>query len=135
MNYRTVDVALYQRRQDTFDFDMLVTSFGQSQSPGNELINLWHSSTAEQEGAGNVFGLKNPVIDELIHQVIYAPDRKRLVTAVRALDRVMLWGEYLVPNWYIDSHRVAYWDMFESPKSLPLYFNADSWVIQTWWKK
>jgi len=135
LRYRTVDSALYQRRTDTFDFDMIVESFGQSQSPGNELVGLWHSSTADQEGANNVMGLKNPVVDALIQKVIYAPDRKRLVTAARALDRVLLHGEYVVPNWFIATHRIAYWDRFGIPVRAPLYYGAESWMLRTWWKK
>jgi microcin C transport system substrate-binding protein len=135
LRYRTVDAALYQRRTDTFDFDMIVESFGQSQSPGNELVGLWHSSTADQEGANNVMGLKNPVVDALIQKVIYAPDRKRLIAATRALDRVLLHGEYVVPNWFIATHRIAYWNRFGMPAGTPLYYAADSWMLRTWWKK
>lgn len=135
VNYRTIDVALYQRRSDTFDFDMAVESFGQSQSPGNELIGLWHSSSADQEGSNNVMGLKNPVVDALIQKVIYAPDRRQLITATRALDRVLLHGEYLVPNWFIATHRVAFWDRFGIPEQKPRYYSADSWMLRTWWKK
>ena len=134
-HYRTVDTSLYQRRTDTFNFDMVVEAFGQSQSPGNELINYWHSSTAEQEGSSNVMGIKNPVVDKLIEKVIYAPDRKRLVTAVRALDRVMLHEDYLVPNWYIATHRIAYWDRFDYPKTLPRYYQATPWALATWWAR
>ena len=135
LRYRTVDAALYQRRTDTFDFDMIVESFGQSQSPGNELVGLWHSSTADQEGANNVMGLKDPVVDALIQKVIYAPDRKQLVSATRALDRVLLHGEYVVPNWFIATHRIAYWDRFGIPAQTPLYYGAESWMLRTWWKK
>lgn len=133
--YRTVDVALYQRRSDSFDFDMMVESMGQSQSPGNELINYWHSSTAAQEGSGNLIGIRDPVVDALIEKVIYAPNRAQLVTAVHALDRVLLHGDYIVPNWYIATHRVAYWDRFERPQTLPLYYSADTWALRTWWRK
>lgn len=135
MTYRAVDSALYQRRTDQFDFDLTVASFGASQSPGNELLSRFHSSSAGQEGSDNIMGLKDPVVDALIQKVIYAPDRRRLVTAVHALDRVLLWGDYLVPNWYIATHRVAYWDRFGMPATLPLYYNADSWMRMTWWKK
>jgi microcin C transport system substrate-binding protein len=135
MHYRTVDVALYQRRSDTFDFDMIIESFGQSQSPGNELMGLWHSASAAQEGSNNIMGLSSPVVDALIQKVIYAPDRRHLVTATRALDRVLLRGEYLVPNWFIATHRIAYWDRFGIPQHLPLYYGADSWMLRTWWKK
>ncbi|OQW95273.1 MAG: ABC transporter substrate-binding protein [Beggiatoa sp. IS2] len=135
ITYRTVDVALYQRRQDTFDFDMMVHIFGQSQSPGNELMSMWHSSSATQEGSNNLLGLQNPVVDALIEKVIYAPNREELVTTVHALDRVMLWGWYVVPNWYNDTHRIAYWNKFGQPATVPLYYLADDWVIKTWWKK
>jgi microcin C transport system substrate-binding protein len=135
MTYRTVDSALYQRRTDQFDFDMIVASFGASQSPGNELLSRFHSSSADQEGSDNIIGIKDPVVDALIEKVIYAPDRRHLVTAVRALDRVLLHGDYLVPNWYIATHRVAYWDRFGIPKTLPLYYNADTWMRMTWWKQ
>jgi microcin C transport system substrate-binding protein len=133
--YRTVDVALYQRRMDTFDFDMTVESFPQSQSPGNELMNLWHSRSAGQEGSNNTIGIQDPVVDALIERIIYAPDRRALVTAARALDRVLLHGEYLVPNWYVGAHRVAYWDKFGRPQQLPLYYNADSWMLRSWWRR
>lgn len=135
VTYRTVDSSLYQRRTDTFDFDMIVDSFVQSQSPGNEQINYWHSSSAGQEGSGNTIGIQDPVVDALINKIIYAPDRRQLVTAVHALDRVLLHGEYLVPNWYINSHRVAYWDKFGYPGNLPLYYNAELWMLRTWWIK
>ncbi len=113
----------------------MVHSFRQSQSPGNELRNLWNSAVADQEGSNNVMGLKDPVVDALIDKVIYASNRKQLVTAARALDRVLLHGEYIVPNWYIDTHRIAYWDKFGHPPTLPLYYQADPWVLQTWWRK
>jgi microcin C transport system substrate-binding protein len=135
MTYRAVDSALYQRRTDQFDFDVMVASFGASQSPGNELLSRFHSSSAGQEGSDNIMGLKDPVVDALIEKVIYAPDRRRLITAVHALDRVLVHGDYLVPNWYIATHRVAYWDRFGIPATLPLYYNADSWMRMTWWKK
>lgn len=135
MTYRKVDPALYQRRTDRFDYDMIVDSIGQSQSPGNELMSVWHSSSADQEGSNNTMGLKNPVVDALINKIVYAPDRKHLVAATRALDRVLLYGEYLVPNWYIATHRVAYWDHFGMPEKLPLYYGAETWMLSTWWKK
>ena len=135
VDYRTVDVALYQQRMDSFDFDMVVASFGQSQSPGNELKGMFHSSSAEQNGSRNLIGIKDPAVDKLIDKVIYAKDRAELVVAVHALDRVLLNGDYLVPHWYIASHRIAYWDQFGSPQTLPLYYDAAGWMLATWWKK
>ncbi len=133
--YRSVDTALYQRRSETFDFDMMVSWFKESQSPGNELMTRFHSSSAAQEGSDNVIGIQDPVVDALIEKIIFTPDRKRLVTAVRALDRVLLQGEYLVPNWYLASHRIAYWDKLARPDDLPLYYEADLWMRMTWWSK
>lgn len=134
-SYRTVDTALYQRREETRDFDMLVESFGQSQSPGNEQFNMWHSSVADKEGSGNYIGIKDPVVDAMIEKVIYAPNRAALVTATHALDRVLLHGEYVVPNWYGATHRIAYWDKFGFPKTLPLYYAATDWMLKTAWAK
>lgn len=135
LNYRTVDVALYQRRSDTFDFDMMVHSFGQSQSPGNEQMNMWHSSAVNKEGSNNVIGIKDPVVDALVEKVVYAHDRQALITATHALDRVLLNGEYIVPNWFVPTHRVAYWDKFAFPAKLPLYYYAEGWVLRYSWAK
>lgn len=134
-NYRTVDVSLYQRRADTFDFDMMVNSYGQSQSPGNEQMNMWHSSAADREGSNNIIGIKDPVVDALVQKVVYAPDRKSLVTATHALDRVLLHGEYLVPHWFVPFHRVAYWDRFGFPETLPKYYQATEWMMKYAWSK
>ena len=135
MNYRTADNALYQNRTDTFDYDMIVHTLGQSQSPGNELINVWHASSADKEGSNNTMGLKDPAVDALLEKLIYASDRKHLVTAAQALDRVLLHGEYIVPNWYIANHRTAYWSGLAYPEKLPLYYDADGWMLRMWWKK
>jgi len=135
LHYRTVDVSLYIRRSRTFDFDMMVASYPQSQSPGNELYNLWHSSSANTEGSRNLIGINNKVVDKLIDKIVFAKNREEVVIATRALDRVMLHEDYLIPNWYIAVHRIAYWDKFSYPKKLPLYFSAENWVLSTWWKK
>lgn len=135
LHYRTVDVSLYIRRSRMFDFDLMVDSYPQSQSPGNELYNLWYSSSADQEGSRNLIGIKNKVVDSLIDHVVFAKNREDLVTAARALDRVMLHEDYLIPNWYIAVHRIAYWNKFSYPKKLPLYYSADTWAMETWWSK
>lgn len=135
IRYRTVDVSLYLRRARTFDFDMLVSSYPQGQLPGKELVNFWHSSTADQEGSRNYAGIRSPVIDGLIKDIVNTSSRSRRVTAARALDRILLHGEYLVPNWYIASFRVAYWDRFQYPKKQPLFYDPTSWAISTWWSQ
>ena len=135
LHYRTVDISLYIRRSRTFDFDLMVASYPQSQSPGNELYNMWHSSSANKEGSRNLIGINNKVVDKLIDHIVFAKNREEVVIAARALDRVMLHEDYLIPNWYIAVHRIAYWDKFLYPKTLPLYFSAESWVLSTWWRK
>lgn len=134
-SYRTIDPALYHRRTDTFDFDAVIEVFGASQSPGNELFQMFHSSSAGQEGSANAMGVQSKVVDALVEKVVYAPNRAQLVTAARALDRVLLWGFYLVPNWYIANHRIAYWRGLKYPDTLPLYFEAEPWVLKTWWRE
>ena len=134
-SYRSVDSSLYKQRLDTFNFDMVVTSFPSSVSPGNELMNMFASPSADQKGSRNLPGIKDPVVDALIEKILQSPDRHSLVIAARALDRVLLFGEYLVPNWYINIHRVAYWDIFGIPKTQPLYYDPTSWMLKAWWLK
>ena len=132
-SYRKVDSSLYKRRLDTFDFDMVVTSFSSSVSPGNELMNMFHSTSAELKGSNNLPGISSAVVDALVLNIVQAKDREEVVTASRALDRVLLYGEYLVPNWYINVHRVAYWDKFGVPETQPLYYEPISWLLKAWW--
>jgi len=126
---RTVDSSQYRRRLDIFDFEVIVGGFGQSLSPGNEQRSFWGSTAANQEGGRNTIGIQDPVIDELIEKVIAAPDRKGLITAVKALDRVLQWGHWLIPHWHATYDRIAYWDKFGRPKVTPLRGNQFS----AWW--
>ncbi len=133
-SYRTIDPALFTRRLQDFDFDMVVNSFGQSQSPGNEQRNYWHSSTADSKGSRNLIGLRDRAIDQLVDRVIYAETQAQLTAACKALDRLLWHGYYVVPNWYLSVHRVAYWNRFAKPKQLPLYYSPIQ-VLMTWWVK
>lgn len=135
MTYRMVDRSLYIRRIRSFDFDMVVGSFPQSLSPGNEQLTMFHSRSANQDGSRNLAGIENPVVDALVEKVISASNRKDLITACHALDRVLLNGHYLVANWYINKHRIAYWDKFSRPDKLPLYYSPISWMTESWWVK
>ncbi|MBT5229332.1 MAG: ABC transporter substrate-binding protein [Methylococcales bacterium] len=135
VSYRTVDGSLYTRRMKDFDFDMTVVSIGQSLSPGNELYDSFHSKAANTPGSRNYIGVSHPVIDALIDQIVQAKDRQTLITTSRALDRVLLSQEYLVPNWYVDQHRVAMRGNYTQPKTTPLYYAIESWAMQTWWQK
>jgi len=132
-SYRKVDSSLYKHRMDTFEFDMVVNSFPSSVSPGNELMNMFHSSSAEIKGSRNMPAITSPVVDALVLEIIQAKNRQQVVIASRALDRVLLYGEYLVPNWYIDVHRVAYWNKFGIPETQPLYYDPTAWLLKTWW--
>lgn len=132
VSYRQVDLALYTRRIQTHDFDMVVMSFGQSQSPGNEQRNYWHSSAAAREGSNNHAGINDPVVDQLVDKIIYAETQEDLETACRALDRVLWYGYYVVPNWYLNYHRVAYRTIFSRPSTLPLYYSPTQ-ALMTWW--
>jgi microcin C transport system substrate-binding protein len=132
VSYRTIDPALYTRRLDNFDFDMAVQVIGQSQSPGNEQRDYWHSAVADRPGSRNIIGIKDPVVDDLVEKIIYAESQEELTAACRALDRVLWYGYYVVPNWYVDKHRVAYWNHFERPEQLPLYYQPLQGIM-AWW--
>jgi microcin C transport system substrate-binding protein len=128
---RTVDAAQYQYRLKQFDFDMTVVVFAQSLSPGNEQIDYWASSSADTPGSRNLAGVRDPVVDRLIELVISAPDRPALVARTRALDRVLLWGHYVIPHWHIIAFRVAYWNRFGRPAVTPKYdLGFDTWWIE-----
>jgi microcin C transport system substrate-binding protein len=126
---RTVDNTQYENRVKNYDFDMLVWSFGQSLSPGNEQRNFWNSKIADIPGGRNLAGVRDPVVDELIELVISAPDRKSLIYRTRALDRVLLFGHYVIPHWHLRHYRVAYWNKIARPKISPKYDLG----FDTWW--
>jgi len=131
VSIRIVDVSQYINRLRSTDFDMIVGSFGQSSSPGNEQREFWGSEAADQPGSRNLIGIKDPVIDQLVELLIQAPDREQLVLRARALDRVLQWNHFVVPQFHIGSHRVAYWDKFEFPAIRPTYTIG----LDTWWAK
>ena len=128
---RLVDPAQYQNRVNEFDFDIVVWSRGQSLSPGNEQRNYWTTASADVPGSGNLAGVRDPVVDELVDLLIRAPDRETLVATTRALDRVLLWGHYVIPQWHIRSFRLVYWNRFGRPGTRPKYglgFPATWWI-------
>jgi microcin C transport system substrate-binding protein len=127
---RTVDTPQYQRRVDKFDFDMIVKVFRQSESPGNEQRNFWGSAAADKEGSANVIGIKNPAVDALIDKIILAKDRPELVAATKALDRVLLWNHYVVPQWHTPFQRLAMWNYYARPSRLPA---RDPSFLRVWW--
>lgn len=126
---RRVDVSQYINRLRSRDFDLIVSGFGQSNSPGNEQREYWHSSSADNPGSRNFIGLKDPAVDQLVEGLINADSRQSLIEHTRALDRVLLWGHYVIPNWHIKTWRVAYWNRFAHPKVTPQYDIG----LNTWW--
>ena len=131
LEIRRVDVSQYINRLRSRDYDMIVSGFGQSNSPGNEQREYWHSASADNPGSRNFIGLKDPAIDTLVEKLIAADSREELITRTRALDRVLLWGHYVIPNWHIKTWRVAYWNHLAHPQTTPAYDIG----LMTWWKK
>jgi microcin C transport system substrate-binding protein len=127
---RMVDSAQYSRRLNGFDYDIVVGNFAQSDSPGNEQRDFWGSEAAGREGSRNMIGIKDPAVDKLVDHVIFAKDREELVAASRALDRVLLWNDYVVPQWYAPKVRIAYWDRYGQPATLP---GLTPGFLQVWW--
>lgn len=128
---RVVDTTQYINRMRDFDFDIMVSGFGQSESPGNEQRDYWHSSRAHQPGSRNLAGINDPVVDALVEQIISAPDRQSLIHRTRALDRVLLAGHYVIPNWYNPYDRIAYNKKLARPEITP----KSGVSIDTWWIK
>jgi microcin C transport system substrate-binding protein len=126
---RSIDSAQYQKRIQAFDYDVILETFAQSSSPGNEQINFWHSSKADVMGSRNLIGIKNPAIDMLVEKVINAASKQELIAATRALDRVLLWNYYVIPNWFSQSFRIVYWNKFSRPAITPKYELG----LDTWW--
>ena len=127
---RTVDLLQYKNRLDSFEYDMIVSVWGQSLSPGNEQRYFWTSSAAESQGSMNYSGLKNPVIDALVELVIQSSSKEELITAVHALDRVLLNEHIVIPHWYTPSHRYMFQNTIGMPTTVPLK-GAN---VLTWWK-
>lgn len=131
VSVRTIDPIQYENRLRSWDFDIITQSWGQSLSPGNEQREDWGSQAADMAGSRNVVGIKNPAIDKLIDRVIFAKDRADLVAATKALDRVLLWNHYVVPQWNYPKVRTARWDRFGRPSELPKY--GLSGFPALWW--
>ncbi|MEJ1463585.1 MAG: extracellular solute-binding protein [Candidatus Sedimenticola sp. (ex Thyasira tokunagai)] len=113
---RLVDSTQYVNRIRSFDYDMLVFVWGQSENPGNEQRNYWTTKAAEQSGSRNLAGIKDPVVDQLVERMIASSSRAELVANTKALDRVLLAGFYVIPNWYMPADRILYWDKFSRPE-------------------
>lgn len=130
VSIRMVDSSQYVNRVRARDYDMIISGWGQSLSPGNEQKEFWGSASADREGSRNLAGIANPAVDALIDRVIYATDRADLVAATHALDRVLLWNDYVIPAWTLNYTRTARWNRFAHPDPLPAYSYA---FPDIWW--
>jgi microcin C transport system substrate-binding protein len=127
---RVVDPVQYRARVDSFDFDITVERFSFSETPGDSLRTYLSSQAAATKGSQNLAGIADPAIDALVDIIIAAKTRPELVTACRALDRIIRAGRYWIPHWYKASHWIAYWDVFARPAAKPRYFRG---IPETWW--
>lgn len=129
MTIRRADVSQYINRMRSRDFDMTSSIWPQSNSPGNEQRDFWHSSSVDNPGSRNFIGLQDPAIDQLVEGLINADSREQLIAYTRALDRVLLWGHYVIPNYYTDQWRIAYWKHLHRPATAALY----DYALMSWW--
>ena len=133
-SYRVVDFALLQKRLDVFDFDLISLRLRGSEAPGSELLDRFGSQAADTEGSSNLIGVKSRAVDALIEHVMSATTRAELVASLRALDRVLRFGHYVVPHWYSSTYRIAYRaGRFEQPRTIPRHYTPEGWVLSTWW--
>jgi microcin C transport system substrate-binding protein len=132
VNVRVVDAAQYENRLRQWDYDVIVANWAESLSPGNEQRDFWSSQAADRPGSRNLIGIKNPAVDTLIDRVIFAKDRPELVAATKALDRVLLWNFYVVPQWTYAYVRTARWDRFSRPETMPKY-GRSAFPAVWWW--
>lgn len=134
VQYKVIDFALLQKRMDVFDFDVTSNRTVGSEAPGTELLERYGSKSANVEGSGNVIGIQNPAVDALLDKAVSAQTRPQLVAALRALDRVLRHGHYVVPHWYGAVHRVSWRaGKFGRPEMIPRYYQPENWVTSVWW--
>jgi microcin C transport system substrate-binding protein len=129
---RTVDEAQFENRLRTWDFDITTFAWRESQHPGNELRDYYGSQAADQSGTDNVPGIKNPAVDQMIEHIVLAKNYEELAAAAKALDRILLWNNYLVPQWTYSKLRTARWDRFSHPDPLPRY-GISAFPTLWWW--
>ena len=133
VSIRTTDPALYRKRLEDFDFDVVVHVFSASQTPGNELVEAYTSGAAAEKGSQNVPGIRDPAIDALVSKILESRSRVELVAGAKALDRVLRHGHYMVPHFHSPSNRVSYSRRLSHPETLPKYYWPPTWMLKTWW--
>ena len=131
-NFRVLDPAQYQNRMNEFDYDMTIGSIAQSDSPGNEQRDFWSSDKADLPGGRNYVGIKDKAVDEIVEKIIRAKSREELVALCHALDRILLAGYYVIPQWHTDHFKVAYWKKLQRPEKVSPLSPA---VSETWWSR
>lgn len=131
--YRTVDFALIQKRYDVFDFDVTIIRYPGTQIPGVEQVSRFGSRSADEQGSDNMGGLKSPSVDAILRALVHAQTKDELANAAHALDRVLMHGYYIVPQWFSTTHRIAFKRELHYPQTLPLYYSAEDWIVSTWW--
>jgi microcin C transport system substrate-binding protein len=135
-DYRRADFALIQKRLDVFDFDLFTIRAPGREAPGAELFDRFGSKSADTEGSSNLQGVRDPAVDALLNRVVSSKTRPELVASLRALDRILRHGYYMIPQYYSSTYRVSYRSgKFEQPAVKPLYYAAEDWVTSTWWRK
>ena len=133
---RRADFALLRKRLDVFDYDFFTVRIPGNEAPGSELVDRFGSGSADTEGSSNLMGVRDPAVDALLRHVVEATTRPQLIAALRALDRVLRHAHYVVPQYFSNAFRVSYRaGKFEQPAVAPLYYQAESWVLSTWWRK
>ena len=134
--YRRADFALIRKRLDIFDFDLFTIRIPGNEAPGSEMLDRFGSQSADTQGSSNLLGIKDPAIDALVSLAVASRTRPELVARLRALDRVLRHGHYVIPQWFSNNNRVAYRSgKFEHPAVMPHYYQAEDWVVSTWWRK
>jgi microcin C transport system substrate-binding protein len=121
VNVRSVDSSQFVTRVRSRDFDVIYTGWGQSNSPGNEQLDFWGSQAADRDSSRNYAGIKDPAVDAIIERIILAKDRDEQIAAIKALDRVLMWNQYVIPSYTILTDRIAYWDRFGHPEPYPRF--------------
>ena len=137
LKIRLVDSAIYQKRLQAFDYDIITHVYAQSQSPGNEQMEMHSCASAKTPPSrnGNMVGSCEPAIDALLKRFEHFESREELVAVSKSLDRVLRHQYYVIPQWYSDEWRMVYWNKFEQPKTLPLYYGPTTWALMTWWQR
>lgn len=130
VSIRVVDISTFENRMRSFDYDIMSRRFAQPLTPGVEQRNYWSSRAAETVGSFNFSGVRDPAVDDLVEHIVSAKNRAELRSATRALDRVLMWGWYVIPHWYSGTVKLGYWDRFSRPTVKPAY---DVGLIDTWW--